>query len=64
MLVSNEWCGGRTRLIGEFTVRVAAEQGRADLGQQLLRDQLQAGLQRVVDLEFGYNLCYTSSILH
>lgn len=39
------------RLVGEFTVRVAAEERSADFGQQLLRDQLQARLQRVADLQ-------------
>lgn len=37
-------------LVGEFTVRVASEQRRADLRQQLLRYELQPRLQRVANL--------------
>lgn len=42
-----------TDLVGEFAVRVATEQSCADLGQQLLGDQLQASLQGVGDLKCG-----------
>lgn len=38
-------------LVGEFTVRVASEEGGTDLGQQLLCDQLQTGLQGVGNLK-------------
>lgn len=39
-------------LIGEFTVHVAAEQSRTDLRNQLLRNELQTGLESVADLNF------------
>lgn len=41
------WC-----LVGELAVGVPSEQRRADLGQQLLSDQLHARLQGVDDLKY------------
>jgi hypothetical protein len=42
---------GERDLVGEFTIRVAAEQCCTYLREQLLSDQLQAGLQGVADLK-------------
>lgn len=57
-------CGRPICLVGEFTVRVAAEERGTNLRQELLGDQLQARLQGVGDLQNGATLIVTPVALH